>query len=468
MQQATALIILPNQMFHDEILKRVKKQTIHVFIIEDPFYFYDPLHRPIKPNKIKIAYMRACMKYLESCLETVTDVTYVDYNQSLLDPHVMKILKSYTNIQLYHPNDHAVLSKYTSMLKGKSLSLLESPNFLSSMEMLQTYKQLISNGHPRHATFYDFMKRSLHLESLKSIPNLDVMNRLKPKHDIPDNMRSFATKQTKHFYDEATKYANTFFKTHIGSTEMIQMYPITPRDAMQQLTHFINIKLKDFGPYQDAIQQHAVVMNHSCISAVMNIGLISPDVVVSKALQYWNKYPTTPANSVEGFLRQIIGWREYMRFLYLFYYNDMIKSNVAKNTNHLSNAWWTATTGITPLDSEITKAIKYGYAHHIIRLMVFMNQMILQSVKPNEIYKWFMEVVAIDAYDWVMIPNIYAMGYFWPDAMRKPYISSSNYILKMSDYAKDGTWEKKWTDMYHIFIKEKPRQYIKAYLRFTK
>jgi len=459
-----ALVVLPNQMFHEDIIRRLKNPA-HVFIIEESLYFYDHVHRPIKPNQLKIAYMRACMKFLESCLE---NVTYVDHKECITPQYIQKILKPYTYVSMFEPTDHAVKEKYMALLKGKRVEIVESPNFLSSIEMLQEYKERIASGHPRHATFYDFMKQSLHLESLRAIPNMDAMNRLKPKEDIPDSLRSFMTKQTMSFYNEAIHYVNAHFKSHIGSPDLVHMYPITPRDALQQLTYFVNIKLKDFGPFQDAIQQRTVVMNHSFISAAMNIGLLSPHVVVSKALQYWHKYPSTPANSVEGFIRQVIGWREYMRFLYVFYYKDMIASNIAKNTKHLSDAWWTAKTGIVPLDNEIAKAIKHGYAHHIVRLMVFMNQMILQNVKPSEIYKWFMEVVAIDAYDWVMIPNIYAMGYFWSDAMRKPYISSSNYILKMSDYAKDGIWEKKWTDMYHSFIKEKPYAYIKAYLRFTK
>ena len=117
------------------------------------------------------------------------------------------------------------------------------------------------------------------------------------------------------------------------------------------------------------------------------------------------------------------------------------------------------------IDTEIKKAINYGYAHHIIRLMVFLNFLILSEINPNDIYKWFMEIVSIDAYDWVMIPNIYSMGYFSSIGMKRPYLSSSNYILKMSNYKKNGKWELLWNSLFRNFVKSRK---VNFYLRNIK
>ena len=461
--QANALLVLPNQMYHKDIL-RITKQVRHVIVIEEPIYFYDRSIRPIKPCKIKIAYMRACMKFLEHSLKNTKHtihVTYVEYKDA---KSISSILSKFRDITMFHANDHAVQDKYMRMAKDLSvhLNVLESPCFLANGQWLQEYANRVKGSSPRHATFYDFMKTKLNIHELVGVPNMDAYNRQKPKHPISDVMRNYSNKQTASFYKEAIDYSNKHFATHIGTPDMVVLYPITTRDAEQQLSLFINLKLSSFGPYQDAVQQDAVVMSHSFLSASMNIGLLSPWTVVNKTLQNWDKHPL---QSTEGFLRQVVGWREYMRYLYMFHCKDMIHANTPQNKKSIDPSWYTGTTGMAPVDKEIHKALVYGYAHHIVRLMVFLNQFILQEVDPKDVYKWFMEVVCMDAYDWVMVPNIWAMGYFWPNAMRKPYISSSNYILKMSDYKKDGRWDTNWTSMYHRFIKHKPKEYVKAYMR---
>ena len=154
-----------------------------------------------------------------------------------------------------------------------------------------------------------------------------------------------------------------------------------------------------------------------------------------------------------------------MRYLYLYKYDILITSNKHKNYKKLNKNWYNATTGILIIDSEIKKAIKYGYAHHIVRLMVFLNFLILNEISPEDIYKWFMEVISIDAYDWVMIPNIYSMGGFSSIGMKRAYLSSSNYILKMSNYKKNDTWTLLWNDKFRSFVKSRN---INFYLRSIK
>jgi deoxyribodipyrimidine photolyase-related protein len=185
------------------------------------------------------------------------------------------------------------------------------------------------------------------------------------------------------------------------------------------------------------------------MTSLLNNGLLSPTTVLQEAL----KAPGIPMNSKEGFIRQVLGWREYMRFIYQMVLHSshhtykLFKKGNNKNTR-FPTSWYDGATGITPFDMEVKKVHTYAYAHHIIRLMVFLNLMKLANADPAAIYKWFMELVAIDAYDWVMVSNLAAMGHYgMPKFMHKPYVSSNKYILRMSDY-KRGPWCDTWDKMY--------------------
>jgi deoxyribodipyrimidine photolyase-related protein len=167
-------------------------------------------------------------------------------------------------------------------------------------------------------------------------------------------------------------------------------------------------------------------------------------------------------NSLEGYVRQLIGWREYMRYLYMFHYELMIKSNIPNNTKNMPKEWY-SNFDLSIFDKELQKSLSTGYSHHIIRLMLFLNFFILNEINPIDIYKWFMTVISIDAYDWVMVSNIFAMGFFYNKAMTRPYLCSSIYITKMSNYKPDGKWNVKLDDLYKSFIKNKPSEYTFYY-----
>ena len=195
-------------------------------------------------------------------------------------------------------------------------------------------------------------------------------------------------------------------------------------------------------------------MFHANISPMMNIGLINPDYVVDEITEYYNKNKKVGINNYEGFIRQIIGWREYQRYCYLYAYKELTKPNYFGHKNKLNKKWYDGTTGIRPIDDSIKFAFQTGYLHHIIRLMVVSNFMNLCRIKPDDCYKWFMEF-AVDSYDWVMIQNVYSMGQ-WADGgltMRKPYISSDNYIVNMSNYKRED-WGELWNDLYYYFISD--------------
>jgi len=173
-----------------------------------------------------------------------------------------------------------------------------------------------------------------------------------------------------------------------------------------------------------------------------------------------------PINSLEGFIRQIIGWREFIRGMYEVKGTEQRNGNFWNHTNKIPKSFYDGTTGIPPIDETIKKALKIGYVHHIERLMVLSNFMLLCEINPNDIYQWFMELF-IDAYDWVMVPNVYGMSLYTDGGLlsTKPYISSSNYIKKMSNY-KNGDWQKTWDDLFWTFM-DKHRNFFKQNPRLS-
>ena len=183
----------------------------------------------------------------------------------------------------------------------------------------------------------------------------------------------------------------------------------------------------------------------------MNVGLLTPENVLEKAISFAKEHDI-PVNSLEGFVRQILGWREFVRGVYVYQGSYQRNKNYWKHTKKIPQSFYTAKTGIRPIDSSLQKILKTGYSHHIERLMIFANFMNLCQIDPNEAYQWFMEMF-IDSYDWVMVPNVYGMSSFSDGGKMstKPYISGSNYIKKMSDYP-DGDWAEQWDALFWNFI----------------
>lgn len=452
-------IIFPNQLYYDLSYKEYG----HVHIVEEPLLFYDS-KRPFKYHKSKLAYLVAAMKEFENHLKShKVKVTYIKYNDI---ENFYKKIKSSQEVIFYDPTDHDISQKYISM--NPHTSVLESPNFLLSIDDLTQYQKTHATK-SQHSTFYNFVKAKLNV--LKDVPNLDSMNRSSlPKTHSPTEQYIYKSPS----YDYAKKYISSHpqFQNNPGSLEYLEHWPINMKDARNHFDLFIREKLSNYGKYQDAIHDTDVFVFHSTISPSLNIGIISPRYILNEILKHQHKYAK---NNIEGFIRQLIGWREYMRYLYIFHHQRFTK-HVQENSHQYKRLskqeymkWTTGSTGIKPLDTEIQKALKTGYAHHIVRLMMFLNIFVLTNVHPEDIYKWFMEIVAMDAYDWVMKSNIYCMGYFYPNAMTKLYISTSNYILKMSNYKK-GEWCNIWDALFYSFLHNRhpniPPPYSRNYVYF--
>lgn len=472
MQDRHAFIIFPNQLFLQHLLSLEKKYDA-IFLLEEPVYFYDvEFKHGFKPNKVKLAYLRACMKAYHSALEakfkrTCTLTNYVEYNE-LTKHNGYAFLAEFESVSMFNPIDHDLMRKLKS--KIAHLTVLPSPDLLLSEEQLREYFDKHKTA-IRHVSFYEFVKKKLGI--LEGIPNLDKMNRSGPPKQPPKAYKYKVPRGLRNLYDEAVDYVNRQFPSHYGDTENVRLYPITHKTANEALKRFLKHSLPYFGTYQDAVMRDDPFMYHSILSPMLNVGLLTPRQVVDTTLQHYDKAKgedIIPLSSFEGFLRQIVGWRTMMQGVYLFRHDDLVAANTPQNMMTFKDPtpWYKGETGILPVDEEIKKVISTGYAHHIVRLMMFMNFFILCELHPFEIYKWFMEVVSIDAYSWVMESNIYAMGYFYNKVMTKPYLSTSNYIVKMTDYKRDGHWDVIWNRLYREFVAKKPKEYTFFYKKTLK
>ena len=188
--------------------------------------------------------------------------------------------------------------------------------------------------------------------------------------------------------------------------------------------------------------------------------LLSPKLIIDETIDFYKKN-NIPINSCEGFIRQIIGWREFIRGVYSVKGVQERTKNFWNFRNKIPICFYNCTTGIYPVDNTIKKINDSAYANHIERLMIIGNFMLLCEIDPDEVYKWFMEMF-IDSYDWVMVPNVYGMSQFADGGLMstKPYISGSNYILKMSNYKK-GSWCEIWDALFWSFIDNKREFFIK-------
>ena len=444
-------LVYPHQIF-EEIFDFAK--DILVIIAEDPLFFGDNKY-PRKFHKQKIVLHRASLKSFSDVLTAKGfKVKYFDYSLYPDPKYVADFLKQNDIFEcsVFDPVDDALEKRLQKYCRAPiSLNILESPNFLTPKTILNSYfsgkkKFLMSS-------FYIFQRKRLGVLINKGKPlggkwSFDTENRKKlPKNvTVPDAI--LLKKNT--YVSEAINYANKYIKDNPGDANTFN-YPVDHKQAKKVLTDFIENRLYNFGAYEDAISKKESTLFHSKLSAPLNIGLLSPEQILKSVLSAEDK---VPISSLEGFLRQIIGWREFIRGVYVIRGSVMKKENYLNHKNKLPDSWYKGTTGIEPVDQTIKKVLLFGYCHHIERLMIIGNFMLLLKIHPDYVYQWFMELF-IDAYDWVMVPNVYAMSQFSDGGTMttKPYFSSSNYILKMSDY-KRGDWCNTWDNLFYNFLND--------------
>jgi deoxyribodipyrimidine photolyase-related protein len=233
------------------------------------------------------------------------------------------------------------------------------------------------------------------------------------------------------------------FKDHPSSDKPF-IYPVTEEDALALLDHFIFYRLPFFGQYQDAMMENEPFMVHSMLSAAINLGLLMAKDVVEKVVQaYYDNL--APIEAVEGFVRQVLGWREYIRGVYLKEMKDNYHlSNALNHMHHKPSFFYSGDTSFHCLSTVIKETVQHGYNHHIQRLMIIGNIANLLQISPQDIRTWFNEMY-IDSFDWVVTPNVIGMAQYADGGKMstKPYIASANYINKMSDYCNGCKYDPK-------------------------
>lgn len=445
-------LILPTQLFKN--INILKKYDI-IYLVEESYYINPKYHK----QKL-ILHIASLHYYYDYLKDNKINVKYINYDKI----NYSNLLKNNNDITMYNPIDN----KMITLFKKYKVKFLDTPLFLNTYQDLLNYKNTKPNNNYTHSDFYKTQRIKLNIlvdNNKNPIYNkwsFDSENREKfLKNYTDDKILSYNNKYLKY----AKQYIIDHFPNSFGIINNFY-YPCTHNDAIKHFKSFINYKIKYFGKYQDAISNNIIYGYHSNISALLNIGLLNPKEVINIIIKYFNESNNKKEiiNSVEGIVRQIIGWREYMHFIYIFYNKDIQKINYLKLNNKLSNSWYTGKTEIVLLNNLITKVQNYAYLHHIERLMVINNLMILLEIKFKDIYKWFMTCF-IDSYDWVMIPNI-LMNINSLDSnvkyMTRVYLGSDNYIKKMSNYNNKEDF-KIINKLYWNFIKKNKKILKKDY-----
>ena len=452
-------VILGNQLFPISQINLSK--DVPIFMAED-----NGLCSYIKHHKSKIALFFSAMRsYRDQLKNNSYKVIYYDANNNFSTSYFDKLLdivksNKIEKIEIYEIEDKPFERDFLDFCKTNNIEItfLPSPMFIDSRGSFKHF--LGDKKFHLQANYYKQMrkKKKLLLEDNKPIGgrwSFDEDNRKKlpSGYEIP---KLPIIKPYKEF-SEISNVININFSNHPG--ELHSWMPHSYEQIVEWLEIFFKERFNEFGHYEDAIDKDEHFINHSVLSSSLNLGLITPKEVIDKSIDYAEKNDI-PLNSLEGFIRQIIGWREFIRGIYQNYGDQMVKSNYWNHKNKLTAAWYDGSTGIEPLDEAIKGAIKYGYTHHINRLMILSNIMNLCNIDPNEIYKWFMEMF-IDSSDWVMVPNVYGMGTFADGGIfaTKPYICGSSYILRMSNFKK-GDWCDIVDGLYWKFIEEKKDFFI--------
>ncbi len=444
-------IIFPNQLFeHNKLIANCHT----IYLVEEWLFF-----KQYNFHKRKIAFHRSSMKFYENYLQSKSiKVVYVDAFTYLADVrNLITHLKTsgVDTIEYIDTTDYWLEKRINTVCNAQNIEIIKiaSPLFLNSVAQINDY--FSDKKRMFQTEFYKHQRQSRNIlvdadkKPIGEKWSFDDENRLKyPKGKTPPKTNFLKPNV---YFEEAIIYTQKYFANNYGKLTTDFIYPTTFTESKLWLNEFFKTRFLDFGAYEDAIVCKEVFLHHSVLTPMLNTGLLTPQFIIDEALDFANNNEI-PLNSLEGFIRQIIGWREFIRAVY------QIKGSQERTKNHwnftrkIPASFWNGTTGITPIDDIIKKVLETGYCHHIERLMVIGNFMLLCEFNPNEVYRWFMELF-IDAYDWVMVPNVYGMSQFADGGLMatKPYISGSNYIMKMSDYKK-GEWQNIWDGLFWRFM----------------
>ncbi|MDB5713159.1 MAG: deoxyribodipyrimidine photolyase [Sphingomonadales bacterium] len=400
----------------------------------------------VKHHKKKIALVLSAMRHfaaaLRGCGWTVDYVTFDDpANTHSLKSEVVRAARTHkaTAIRMVEAGEYRLLEDQRGWgeAAGLPIEILEDDRFVCTRSAFDRWAK--GRASLRMEYFYrEMRKRTGVLMMADGLPeggqwNYDHDNRATPPRGLnyPAPERFAPDAITQDVIDLVARE----FPRHFGDLDNFNL-PVTRPNALQALDHFIAYSLPDFGRYQDAMIVGQDYLYHSVLSLCLNVGLLEP-LEVCRAAEAAYASGSAPINSVEGFIRQIIGWREYMRGMY---WRDMPKlagRNALGAHRSLPEFYWTGETDMRCLSESVGQTKREAYAHHIQRLMVLGNFAAIAGISPQAVSDWYL-VVYFDAYEWVEMPNVIGMSQYADGGMiaSKPYVSTGAYINRMSDYCR--------------------------------
>ncbi len=451
-----AILIFPHQLFEQHPGLTLSKQ---VWMIEEHLFFSQ-----YQFHQTKLLLHRASMKaYAHHLTQSGFELHYIEASQG--KNRVQDLIKQMAaagieSIVVAELVDEWLEKRLVRAAAAEQIKIIwtTSPYFLLSNADAQQIKPQNKKWH--QTTFYQAQRKSrkILLEADGSPVGgkwtFDTENRKKiPASVSIPNIQFPASNE---FLVEALDYVSTHFNQNPGSLASIRaeghpFFPINSADTKIWFESFLHTRFAQFGDYEDAMVASETFLFHSALTPMLNVGLITPAKILEQALSFGKKNKI-PINTIEGFVRQVMGWREFIRVIYQHAGSKQRTSNFWNFQRKIPGSFYQGKTGIVPIDQTIQKLLHTGYNHHIERLMILGNFMLLCEFEPNEVYRWFMEMY-VDSYDWVMVPNVYGMTQFADGGLMttKPYISGSNYLMKMGDWSK-GSWQIIWDGLFWRFM----------------
>ena len=436
------------------------------------------LTNKFKYHKFKLAYILTSMREYSDFLKSKhKQVFYSDLNQEKDFEEVLNDLfknGKYKELLICEIADKYFAEFLNSICAKLGISLRFLPN-----EMFLTPKHVfldfVKNKAGKRLVMNDFYiqqrKRLGILIKSDNSPeggkwSFDEENRNKlPKNIVvPERQVVFKSKH----YQDVVEIVNKYFPSNPGKILENSWLPLNFEQAEVYLDQFCEEFFKKFGDYEDAMSYRSELLFHSCLSTLLNNGLLTPKQVLDKVLGLKN----IPLNSLEGFVRQVIGWREWVKGLYDHVYKqDFLELNHFEAKTDLPRYFYhpelendAQYSQNLPLKHTLEKVNRLAYCHHIERLMILANWMTLNQYRPDQCFNWFVEMF-VDSSEWVMVANVMGMGLYADGGIfaTKPYIAGGNYIKKMSDFptGKNYIWEKLWTDKFWAFLMSHQETFIK-------
>tara|TARA_B100000700_G_scaffold237121_1_gene263225 strand:- start:43 stop:1572 length:1530 start_codon:yes stop_codon:yes gene_type:complete len=399
----------------------------------------------VKHHKKKIAFIFSAMRHFAHELKkNKFSINYIKLNDrnntGTLKGEVKRFLKKkkVDKIILTFPGEFRIYKNVLSWQKcfEVPVEIREDYRFFCTIENFRNWAK--NRKKFRMEDFYQKMRREENILILNQKPlggkwNFDSENRNFPNDQTKIPKLKFIEKDK--ITEEVIEMVLEYFPNNFGDIEPFY-YAVTREDALQLLENFFEERIINFGKFQDAMIEGEPWMFHSVLSFYLNSGLILPKECVKKAQESYF-YGNIPLNSVEGFIRQILGWREYIRGIYWLkmpYYKEL---NFFQSKRSLPSFFWTAKTKMNCLKQSISDTKSNAYAHHIQRLMVIGNFALITGLNPDQVNLWYLTVYA-DAFEWVELPNVSGMVLYADGGLvaSKPYAAGGNYINKMSNYCK--------------------------------